>query len=190
VFTYQEILMTIRSLIATRSLASVAAAVLALSATSLWAQTTVKVEDAWVRGTVAQQKATGAFMRLTAEQNTRLVSASSPVAGVVEIHEMAMVNDVMKMRQVPSGLELTAGRPLELKPGGYHVMLMDLKGQVKGGDTVPLTLVFEDAHQKRFTQEVNAPVTALGGGNAPMKPGMGAGMSGMGAGPQHGGMKQ
>jgi hypothetical protein len=180
VFTYQEILMTIRSL------ASVAAAVLALSATSLWAQTTVKVEDAWVRGTVAQQKATGAFMRLTAEQNTRLVSASSPVAGVVEIHEMAMVNDVMKMRQVPAGLELTAGRPLELKPGGYHVMLMDLKGQVKGGDTVPLTLVFEDAHQKRFTQEVNAPVTALGGGNAPMKPGM----SGMGAGPQHGGMKQ
>ncbi len=161
-----------------------AAAVLALSATTVWAQTTVKVEDAWVRGTVAQQKATGAFMRLTADKDARLVSASSPVAGVVEIHEMAMEKDVMRMRQVP-GLDMAAGRALELKPGGYHVMLMDLKQQVKGGDTVPLTLVFEDASKQRFTQEVSASVTALGGGNAPMK-GMGAGM---GAGMQHGGMK-
>lgn len=161
---------------------TVAAAVLALSASAVWAQTAVKVEDAWVRGTVAQQKATGAFMRLTADKNARLVSASSPVAGVVEIHEMAMDNDVMKMRQVP-GLDLAAGRTLELKPGGYHVMLMDLKQQVKGGDSVPLTLVFEDAAKQRFTQEVTAPVTALGGGSAPMK-GMGAG-----AGMPHGGMK-
>ena len=169
----------------TRSLTSlaasgVAAAVLALSAASAWAQTTVKVEDAWVRGTVAQQKATGAFMRLTASQEARLVSASSPVAGVVEIHEMAMENDVMKMRQIP-GLDLAAGRAMDLKPGGYHVMLMDLKQQVKGGESVPLTLVFEDAAKKRFTQDVSAPVTALGGGNAPMK--------GMAPGMQHGGMK-
>jgi copper(I)-binding protein len=150
-----------------------AAAVLALSACTLWAQTPVKVEDAWVRGTVAQQKATGAFMRLTADRNARLVAASSPVAGVVEIHEMAMEKDVMKMRQVP-GLELAAGRTVELKPGGFHVMLMDLKQQVKGGDTVPLTLVFEDEAKKRFTQDVQAPVTALGGGNAaPMSHGHG-----------------
>jgi periplasmic copper chaperone A len=152
------------------------ASLVALSATA-WAQsTTVKVEDAWVRGTVATQKATGAFMRLTPSANARLVSASSPVAGVVEIHEMAMENDVMKMRQVP-GLDLAAGRTTELKPGGFHVMLMDLKAPVKGGDVVPLTLVFEDAAKQRFTQEVKAPVTALGGGNAPMKhdmkPGMG-----------------
>jgi hypothetical protein len=159
---------------------SVAAAVLALSAASAWAQITVKVEDAWVRGTVAQQKATGAFMRLTASQDARLVSASSPVAGVVEIHEMAMENDVMKMRQIP-GLDLAAGRTMELKPGGYHVMLMDLKQQVKGGESVPLTLVFEDAAKRRFTQDVSAPVTALGGGNAPMK--------GMAPGMPHGGMK-
>jgi hypothetical protein len=70
---------------------------------------------------------------------------------------------------------------MELKPGGYHVMLMDLKQQVKGGESVPLTLVFEDAAKKRFTQDVSAPVTALGGGNAPMK--------GMAPGMQHGGMK-
>jgi len=155
-------------------LATAATALLALSATNLWAQTAVKVDDAWVRGTVAQQKATGAFMRLTAEKNTRLVAASSPVAGVVEIHEMAMENDVMKMRQVP-GLDLVAGRTTELKPGGYHVMLMDLKQQMKGGDVVPLTLVFEDEGKKRFTQDVKAPVTALGGGNAPMPGGMGHG---------------
>jgi copper(I)-binding protein len=133
---------------------------------SAWAQTTVKVEDAWVRGTVAAQKATGAFMRLTANKDARLVGASSPAAGVTEIHEMTMENDVMKMRQIP-GLDLAAGRTMELKPGGYHVMLLDLKGQVKGGDTVPLTLIFEDADKQRFTQEVQVPVMALGGSKAP-----------------------
>ncbi len=139
-----------------------ATAVLALSASSLWAQT-VKVDGAWVRGTVATQKATGAFMRLTADKDTRLVSVSTPVAGVSEIHEMAMDKDVMKMRQVP-GLDLAAGRTTELKPGGYHVMLMDLKAPLKGGDVVSLTLVFEDAAKKRFTQDIKAPVTALGAG--------------------------
>jgi hypothetical protein len=145
---------------------SAAATVLALSSASLWAQA-VKVEDAWVRGTVPQQKASGAFMKLTPTQNARLVAASSPVANVVEIHEMAMENDVMKMRQIP-GLDLAAGRTTELKPGGYHVMLIDLKGQLKGGESVPITLVFEDAAKKRFTQDITAPVTALGGGNGPM----------------------
>lgn len=135
--------------------------------TAAWAQTTVKVEDAWVRGTVATQKASGAFMRLTPSANARLVAAQSPVAGVVEIHEMAMENDIMKMRQIP-GLDLAAGRTMELKPGGYHVMLMDLKQQLKGGESVPITLVFEDDAKKRFTQEIKAPVTALGGANAPM----------------------
>lgn len=132
-----------------------------------WAQnTTVQVEDAWVRGTVATQKATGAFMRLTSPVNARLVSVQSPVAGVVELHEMKMENGIMKMRAIP-GLDLAAGRPLELKPGGHHVMLMDLKQALQGGDSVPLTLVFEDAAQKRFTQAVTAPVTALSGGHAP-----------------------
>lgn len=127
-----------------------------------WAQqATVKVEDAWVRGTVATQKATGAFMRLTPSANARLVSASSPVAGVVEIHEMTMENDVMKMRQIP-GLDLPAGKTTELKPGGYHVMMMDLKGPVQAGESVPLTLTFEDAAKKSFTQELKLPVKALG----------------------------
>lgn len=139
---------------------------LALSAAA-WAQTTVKVEGAWVRGTVATQKSTGAFMRLTPTANARLVEVKSPVAGVAEIHEMAMQNDVMRMRQV-AGLDLAAGRTMELKPGGFHVMLMDLKQPLKGGELVPITLVFEDGARQRFTQEIQAPVTALGGGNAPM----------------------
>jgi len=131
---------------------------------------TVKVDEPWVRGTVAQQKATGAFMRLTADKNARLVAIHSPVAGVAEIHEMAMEKEVMRMRQV-SGVDLPAGRATELKPGGYHVMLMDLKQALKAGDAVPLTLVFEDDTKKRFTQEIQAPIKALSGGAMPAQHG-------------------
>lgn len=136
-------------------LASVAA--LALNA---WAQSSVKIEDAWVRGTVAQQKATGAFMRLTAERNARLVAASSPVAGVVEIHEMSLEQGVMKMRAI-AGLDLPAGKTVELKPGGYHVMLMDLKAPVTAEQQVPLTLVFETPGGQREQVELKAPARAL-----------------------------
>ncbi|HEX5739388.1 MAG TPA: copper chaperone PCu(A)C [Hydrogenophaga sp.] len=127
-----------------------------------WAQgaATVTVKDAWVRATVAQQKATGAFMRLTAKADTRVIEARSPQAGVVEIHEMAMENDVMKMRAVPA-LELPAGKTVELKPGGYHVMMMDLKGPVKEGDLVSLTLVLEDKDGRRETLEIKAAARAL-----------------------------
>lgn len=139
----------------------ISAALIALSA-SAWAQGTasVDIKDPWVRATVAQQKATGAFMQLTAKADSKLVEAKSPVAGVVEIHEMAMDNNVMKMRQIP-GLALPAGKAVELKPGGYHVMLMDLKGQVKEGDVVPVTLVFEGKDGKRETVEVKAPAKPL-----------------------------
>ena len=121
----------------------------------------VTVADPWVRGTVAQQRATGAFMKLTAPAGARLVEARSPMAGVVEIHEMTMDNNVMRMRQVPM-LELPAGKAVELKPGGYHVMLMDLKQQLKEGAVVPLTLVVEGKDGKRETIDVKAPVKALG----------------------------
>jgi periplasmic copper chaperone A len=136
-------------------LASVA--VLALNA---WAQSNVKIEDAWVRGTVAQQKATGAFMRLTAQRDARLVAASSPVAGVVEIHEMSLDQGVMKMRAIP-GLDLPAGKTVELKPGGYHVMLMDLKAAVAVDQQVPLTLVFEAQGGQREQVELKAAGRAL-----------------------------
>jgi copper(I)-binding protein len=137
-----------------RSALSVSALFLALTV-SLSAQAQVTVKDAWVRATVPQQKATGAFMQLQSVQDAKLLSAQSPVAGVVEVHEMSMDGGVMKMRAVPS-LALPAGKSVELKPGGYHVMLMDLKAQVKDGDTVPVTLVVEGKDGKRQTIEVKA----------------------------------
>lgn len=132
------------------------------------AQAQTTVADPWVRGTVAQQRATGLFAQITSAKGGRFVSASSPVAGVVEIHEMAMDGNVMKMRALPNGLELPAGKAVDLKPGGYHVMLLDLKQQMKAGDTVPVTLVFEGADKKRETVEIQAPVRALNATAAPM----------------------
>ena len=125
----------------------------------------VTVAEAWVRATVPAQKATGAFMHLKSDADARLVSAASPVAGVVEIHEMLLDKDVMTMTRI-DGLDLPAGQSVELKPGGYHVMLMDLQAQVKEGDAVPLTLVVENKDGSRQTLEVTAPARAL---NAPMK---------------------
>jgi periplasmic copper chaperone A len=138
---------------------SILAVCAALSSLPAVAQTAVS--DAWVRGTVPQQKASGMFVNITSAKGGRLVSASSPVAGVVEIHEMAMEGDVMKMRALPGGLDLPAGKTVALKPGGYHVMLMGLKQQLKEGDTVAVTLVVEAADKMRETVEVKAPVRAL-----------------------------
>ena len=137
---------------------------LLIACSTLYAQT-VEVKDAWVRATVPGQKGTGAFMNITAKDGAKLVGASSPVAGVVEVHEMKMDGDIMRMRAVPV-LELPAGQTVQLKPGGYHVMLMDLQAQVKEGDAVPLTLVVENKDGSRQTLEVTAPARAL---NAPMK---------------------
>lgn len=123
------------------------------------AQTTVA--DAWVRGTVAQQKASGLFATLTSATGGKLVAASSPVAGVVEIHEMRMDGDTMRMRAIPA-LDLPAGQTVQLKPGGYHVMLLDLKQPLKAGDTVPVTLVIEGPGGQKESVVVQAPVRALG----------------------------
>ena len=136
------------------------AAACALSTLPALAQTTVK--DPWVRGTVAQQKATGAFMQITATGGGTLVSASSPVAAVVEIHEMTMDGNTMKMRALPKGLELPAGKAVELKPGGYHVMLMDLKAPLKAGESVDISLVVEGKDGKKETIALKAPVKELG----------------------------
>ena len=135
------------------------AAGLGLAALSTQAQTTV--QEPWVRSTVANQGATGFFARITSAQGGRLVTVATPIAGIVEIHEMKLENNVMKMRALDAGLELPAGKTVELKPGGYHVMLMDLKKNVAAGETVPLTLVVEGADRKRETIEVQAQVRAL-----------------------------
>jgi copper(I)-binding protein len=135
-------------------------AAVALAAVALSAQAQVAVSDPWVRGTVAGQQATGAFMQLKASADATLVGAASPVAGVVEVHEMKMDGGVMRMSAI-GRLALPAGKTVELKPGGYHVMLMDLKQPLKEGETVPVTLTFEDKAGKRQAVEVKVPVRAL-----------------------------
>ncbi len=124
----------------------------------------VSVKDAWVRTSVQGQKATGAFMSITAKDGSKLVSASSPVAGVAEVHEMKMDGDVMKMRAVSGGLDLPAGKQIDLKPGGYHIMLMDLKAALPKDSTVPLTLVFKDTKGVESKVELKVPVAAVAPG--------------------------
>jgi len=141
----------------------------ALLAGNAMAQTAaVKVEGAWARASVPGQMGTGAFMKLTAKDGAKLVGASSPVAGVTEVHEMKMEGDVMKMRAVPA-IDLPAGKAVELKPGGYHVMLLDLKAPLATNTTVPLTLTFKDAKGVESRVELKLPVatTAPGGAAAP-----------------------
>lgn len=120
----------------------------------------VVVSDPWVRATVPQQSGTGAFMKLTSQTDAKLVAADSPVAEHVEVHEMALENNVMKMRQMES-LPLPAGQTVELKPGGYHIMFINVHNQIKVGEQVPLTLTFESADGQRNTLEVVAPVKPL-----------------------------
>ena len=131
-------------------------ATVGLATSSAWAQ--VKVDKAWARATVQGQQATGAFMTLTATQATQLVAVSTPVAGVAEIHEMKMDAGVMKMRALPA-LNLPAQQAVELKPGGFHLMLMDLKAPLSKDASVALTLTFKDAKGVETRQQVNLPVT-------------------------------
>ncbi|QNP49759.1 copper chaperone PCu(A)C [Diaphorobacter aerolatus] len=143
-----------------------AVALSALTFVSTLSHAEVKVQDAWVRATVAQQKSTGAFMRITSTEPTTLVGVRTSAAPVSEVHEMKMEDNVMKMRKVDPGIAIKAGEALELKPGGYHVMLMDLSKAMAAGSQVPLTLVFKDAAGKESTVDVNAEVRALNA-NAP-----------------------
>ncbi len=120
---------------------------------SAWAQVTV--DRAWARATVPNQMSTGAFMRVTAQKDVQLTGARSAVAGIVEVHEMKMDNGIMRMRPAGS-LQLKAGQSIELKSGGYHLMMMDLKQQLKTGDVVPLTLEFKATDGRVSTVDVKA----------------------------------
>ena len=120
----------------------------------------VEVRDAWVRGVVPAQKSTGAFMQLTSPAGATLVGAASPAAAKVELHEMAMEGNVMRMRPVPR-LTLAPGQTVALKPGGYHVMLIGLKKPLVDGDKVPLTLLLEGRDKQVDKVEVSAEVRPL-----------------------------
>ncbi len=120
----------------------------------------VNVSDPWIRATVPQAKVAGAFMRLKSARPAKLVEVKSPVAGRVELHQMAMEGQTMRMRAVES-VDLPAGQTVNLAAGGYHVMLFDLKQQLKEGEQVPLTLVVQDAAGKRENVALSVPVKPL-----------------------------
>ena len=129
---------------------------LAMVAGSLHAQG-LSVEAPWVRATVPGQQATGAFMKITAPQGARLIGVSTPVAPVAEIHEMRMDGDVMRMRAIDR-LELPAGKTVELRPGSFHIMLMNLKVALKPDSTIPLTFTLVDAQGVQRQEQVQVPV--------------------------------
>ena len=122
--------------------------------TTAWAQ--IKVENAWVRATVPKQQATGAFMKITSVEAVKLVAVTTVLAKTNEIHEMKMEGDVMKMRAHLNGLDIPANTTVELKSGGYHVMMMELEQTIKAGDTVPLQLQFINAKGNKQVLTVNA----------------------------------
>jgi len=127
---------------------------------SLAAAAEVTVTAPWARATVASQKSSGAFLQLQSSKATRLVAASSPLAGRVELHEMSMQNNVMSMRAL-SAIDLPAGQLVELRPGAFHVMLFDLRQPLKAGDKLPLTLEFDDGHNGRESITVQAEIREL-----------------------------
>ena len=133
---------------------------LLLVASSL-AHAEVTAKDAWVRGTVPSQKTTGAFMTLTSTEDVKIVAASSPVAKKAEIHTSMMMNGVNMMHSTDS-VALPAGKPVEFKNGGYHVMLMDLVKPVIPGQTVPITFTVVGKDGKSTQVEVKAEVRPLG----------------------------
>ena len=133
------------------------------------AQAQVQVKDAWARPALPGQGATGAFMSLLAPGGARVLGVSSPVAGVAEIHEMKMDGNVMKMRPV-TVLELPAGQVVEMKPGGYHVMLMELKRPLAVGDKVRIDLRLETSDKRLITLPVDVDVATRAPASAPDAP--------------------
>ncbi|HSD60333.1 MAG TPA: copper chaperone PCu(A)C [Burkholderiales bacterium] len=129
----------------------------------------VTVTDPWVRATAPGQNVAGAYMELNSPGGASLLSAASPAAGVVELHTMKMEEGVMKMRAVPR-IELPAGKGVKLAPGGYHLMLMDLKQQLNPGDTVPITLTVEGSDKAKSSLAVKAQVREVKAGSEHHKP--------------------
>lgn len=146
----------------------------------------VTVVAPWARATPGGAKIGGAYLELKAAAGAgdRLVSAASTAAGTVEIHEHVNEGGVMKMRRV-DGLAVPAGGSVTLKPGGYHLMLMDLKRPLKQGDKLQLTLTFE----KAGTLSVEGPVAPLGAMAADDDAGQSAKRPGKAAPAQGGGHK-
>lgn len=131
------------------------AATLGLASTLALAQS-VKVEQPWARPTVQGQQGGGGFLRIVGgAAPDKLLGARTDVAGRVEVHTMEMQGDVMRMREIGS-LEVPAGKTIELKPGGLHLMFLDLKAPLANGSSFPLTLRFEKAGEVKVNVQVQS----------------------------------
>ncbi len=136
------------------------AAAFGVAAQTAWAAN-ISVTDAWARATMPGQPVSGAYMQIQSDADARLVGVSSSVVPRVEVHEMKMDGDMMRMREVKA-IDLPKGKTVSLEPGGFHIMLMDLKKPIAAGDMIPLTLVVESGG-KQQTVEVKAEARAAGG---------------------------
>ena len=129
----------------------------------------LQIENAYTRSTVPGQMVAGGFMKIENKGSIdQLISASSPVAGEVQLHEMAMEGNVMKMRQVKD-IPVPAGGAVELKPGGLHLMFMNIKAPLTAGETVPVKLKFAKAGEVEVKMPVNAMGVQGGGHSGAMK---------------------
>jgi uncharacterized protein YcnI/copper(I)-binding protein len=129
-------------------------------ATPVYRAGSLRIEQPWARATPTGARVAGGYLRITNEGKTadRLIGGSFPLAGRVEIHEMTMIGGIMRMRPLDPGLDIAPGASVELKPGGYHIMFMDLKDGLKAGQSVTGTLVFE----KAGTVEVTFTIAPIG----------------------------
>jgi hypothetical protein len=118
----------------------------------------IVITQAWSRATPGGAKIAGGYLTIENKGTTpdRLISGAGDIAGKVEIHEMAMNNGVMTMRPLDKGLAIEPGKIVKFAPGGYHLMLMDLKKPFKKGDKVPVTLEFEKAGKVTLSLDVQA----------------------------------
>lgn len=143
-----------------RAIGACAATAIAFFLAIPFAHAQVAVGNAWVRGTVAPQTATAAFMEIRSVERVGLVGARTPVAKSATLHEMSMSGGVMRMRPL-ARLDLGPEKAVALTPGGYHIMLEGLKKPLNKGESVPLSLVFEGKDKKRFTVQTRAKVLGL-----------------------------
>lgn len=121
----------------------------------------VEVSEAWTRATPPGAKLGAAFLTLNGtDADDRLVAASSPAAGRVEIHESRMDGEIMRMRELVDGLSVAAGEQVTLAPGGIHLMLLDLPAPLVEGESIELTLHFEQAGAVTARAEVRSPGAA------------------------------
>lgn len=137
---------------------AILAVALAIGFSQAQSASSISIEKPFSRATPGGAKVAAGYMTITNKGTAadRLVSASSPAAGTVEIHEMKMQGGIMKMRELAGGLPIEAGNTAALAPGGNHLMLVELKAPLKQGDKVPVTLNFEKAGKVEITLDVLA----------------------------------